>query len=101
MHTAVEGGLTCRDLSTLRQICLDEKIYSKGHQYITVLTDSKTGAVLDVERDRPELSVGGVLKKALDPDVLTCITGTCCDMWEAFMNALKKCPNDLLHTIND
>jgi transposase len=90
MHTAVERGLARRDLGKLRQISLDEKSYGKGHQYITVLTESKTGAVLDVERDRTEQAATRLLKKTLNPDRLTCITESCCDMWEAFMNALKK-----------
>jgi len=90
MHAAVIRGLARRDLSKVRQISLDEKSYSKGHRYITVLTDSKTGAVLDVERDRTEQSAACLLKKTLNPDRLSSITESCCDMWEPFINALKK-----------
>src|SRR5215471_305005 len=52
MHAAVERGLKRRDLSHVRKISLDEKSYGKGHQYITVLTDSSNGVVLDIEKGR-------------------------------------------------
>lgn len=90
MHAAVERGLSRRDLSHVRQISLDEKSYSKGHKYITVLTDSTTGVVLDVEKDRTQAAAERLLKRTLDPDRLTCISVVCCDMWDAFKNALKK-----------
>ena len=80
MHSSVE-----RDLSEIRKISLDEKIYSKGHQYITVLTDSSTGAVLDVEKDRTQASAERLLKRTLNPERLTCISAVCCDMWDAFI----------------
>jgi transposase len=101
MHSAVERGLAHRDLSDVRQISLDEKSYRKGHQYITVLTDSSTGAVLDVEKDRTQASAERLLHRTLNTEVLTNISTTCCDMWEAFINTLKKTvltPN--LYTIN-
>jgi transposase len=90
MHAAVARGLSRRDLSHVRQISLDEKSYGKGHQYITVLTDSTTGAVLDVEKDRRQVAADRLLKRTLDPDRLSCISVTCCDMWDAFIHVLKK-----------
>jgi transposase len=90
MHAAVRRGLDRRNLSGVRKISLDEKSYRKGHQYITVLTDSTTGTVLDVEKDRTQASAERLLQRTLNPDRLTCIAATCCDMWEAFINALKK-----------
>jgi len=90
MHSSVKRGLERRDLSSVRQISLDEKSYKRGHQYITVLTNSTTGAVLDVEEGRSEASAGRLLQRTLNPDRLTCISAACCDMWEAFINVLKK-----------
>lgn len=90
MHAAVARGLARRDLSKLREISLDEKSYGKGHQYITVLTESKTGRVLDVERERTQQAAEQLLTKTLNPNRLTCIQTACCDMWDAFLNALKK-----------
>jgi transposase len=89
-HSAVERGLRNRDLSYVRKISMDEKSYKKGHQYITVLTDSDTGTVLDVEQGRTEASAERLLTRTLSPEQLSNITTTCCDMWEAFTNALKK-----------
>ena len=90
MHSAVERGLRKRDLSDVRKISMDEKSYKKGHKYITVLTDSSTGTVLDVEQDRTEASAERLLTRTLSVKQLSNITTTCCDMWEAFVNALKK-----------
>jgi transposase len=90
MHAAVQRGLSRRDLSDVGKISLDEKFYRKGHQYITVLTNSETGTVLDVEKDRTQASAERLLKRTLDTDILGCISTTCCDMWEPFINALKK-----------
>jgi len=101
MHAAVERGLHRRNLSNVRKISLDEKSYGKGHQYITVLTDSSTGAVLDVEKSRTQEAAEHLLKRTLNPDRLTCILAVCCDMWEAFINALKKTvPMPGWYTIN-
>ena len=90
MHGAVGRGLERRDLSDVRTISMDEKSYKKGHRYITVLTDSSTGTVLDVEKDRTEASADRLLRRTLNPDRLTCISTTCCDMWDSFINSLKK-----------
>jgi len=101
MHGAVARGLDRRDLSGVRKISMDEKSYKKGHQFITVLSDSSTGTILDVEKDRTRASAERLLQRALNPDRLTCISETCCDMWEGFIKALKKTarmPN--LFTIN-
>lgn len=95
MHRSVLRGLEQRDLSSIKQISLDEKSYGKGYQYISALTDSRTGTVLDVSKDRTEQSADNLITSTLNPDRLMCITTTCCDMWDAFINALKKlseCP---------
>ena len=84
MHSAVERGLSVRDLSDVIQISLDEKSYRKGHQYISVLTDSSTGAILDVEQGRTEMATDNLLRRTLSPDRLSCIVNTCCDMWTVY-----------------
>jgi len=86
MHRSVLRGLEQRDLSSVKQISLDENSYGKEHQYISVLTDSRTGTVLDVSKDRTEQSADNLIKRTLNPDRLTCITTTCCDMWDAFIS---------------
>ena len=90
MHRSVLRGLSKRDLSNVKQISLDEKSYGKGHRYISVLSDSRTGTVLDVIKDRTGAAADKLLRDTLNPDRLSCITQTCCDMWDAFINALKK-----------
>jgi transposase len=101
MHKAVERGLQKRDLSAVRSISLDEKSYAKGHVYMSVLTNAKTGTVLDVERDRTKASADKLLNKTFDYEQLRGIQTCCCDLWDAFTNALKKTVRvPLLRTIS-
>ena len=57
MHCSVLRGLFERDLSSVNQVSLDEKSFSKGHRYISVLSDSKTGTVLDIIKERTQEAV--------------------------------------------
>ena len=101
MRAAVQRGLDRRDLSNVRKISLDEKSYGKGHKYITVLTNSDTGTILDVEKERTQAAAERLLKRTLNPEILKGISNTCCDMWDPFINALKKTVRKLnLYTIN-
>lgn len=90
MHKSVERGLSVRDLSEIDHVSLDEKSYAQGHVYMSVLSDSRTGIILDVERDRTEQAATTLLNKVFNTDELLQMKGACCDMWDAFTNALKK-----------
>jgi transposase len=90
MHKSVERGLSVRDLSSIDHVSLDEKSFAQGHVYMSVLSDARTGTILDVERDRTEQAATTLLNKAFNTDELLQMKGACCDMWDAFTNALKK-----------
>jgi transposase len=90
MHNSVQRGLSERDISQIDQISIDEKSYAKGHVYISVLSDSKTGTVLDIVKDRTESAATTLINKVFDTDQLFQIKATCCDMWDAYINTLKK-----------
>lgn len=92
MHRSVERGLRRRDLTKqpVHAISMDEKSCGKGQRYISVLTDSTNGRVLDVIRDRSEEAADSLLKKVFTADQLAAVQKTCCDMFAGYMNALKK-----------
>jgi len=92
MHRGVKRGLERRNLEKppVKQICIDEKSYGKGHKYISVLSDPKNGRVLDVVKKRDTQSAEKLLDKVFSPEQLTQITSVCCDMWDAFHSAIKK-----------
>jgi transposase len=58
MESAVESGLEKRGLvKDFKNISLDEKAYTKGHHYATILIDSDTNTVLDMVEGRKEEDV--------------------------------------------
>ena len=90
MHRSVLRGLEKRDLSSITELSLDEKSYKKGYKFISVLTNSKTGVVLEVSKDRTEQSADDLINKTFNTEQLENIKTTCCDMWDPFINTLKK-----------
>jgi len=92
MHRGVNRGLERRNLEKppVKEICIDEKSYGKGHKYISVLSDPRNGRVLDVSKNRDMQSAESLLEKVFSPEQLTQITSACCDMWDAFHGAIKK-----------
>lgn len=58
MESAVEYGLEERGLVTdFKNVSLDEKAYTKGHHYATILMDSDKNIVLDMVEGRKEKDV--------------------------------------------
>jgi transposase len=92
MHRSVERGLRRRDLTrqAVHAVSIDEKSHGKGQRYISVLTDSTNGRVLDVVRDRTEQAADFLLQKVFTAQQLAAVQKTCCDMSAQYMNALKK-----------
>jgi transposase len=92
MHAAVDRGLERRDFdkTPVRKLCIDEKSIGKGQKYISVLSDGESGAALEVAKGRDGSSVADLIDKTFTTKQLEGIAEVCCDMWEAFMNTLKK-----------
>jgi transposase len=92
MHRSVERGMRRRDLTKqpIYAVSIDEKSHGKGQRYISVLTDSTNGRVLDVIRDRTEQAADFLLNKVFTELQLAAVQKTCCDMSAQYMNALKK-----------
>jgi transposase len=92
MHKAVHRGLSRRDLTKhpVEAISMDEKSYGKGQHYISVLTDSTNGRVLDVAPGRLEEDADGLIRKVFNTEQLSSIKKVCCDMWNDYIKSLKK-----------
>ncbi|MFV0388070.1 MAG: helix-turn-helix domain-containing protein [Pyrinomonadaceae bacterium] len=50
MHKAAKRGIERRKAEDekIRVLSIDEKSFQRGHQYVTILSDSETGRVLEV-----------------------------------------------------
>lgn len=92
MHSAVYRGLERRDLDSnpVTDLCIDEKSIGKGQKYVSVLSDGQTGAAIEVAEGRDSDSVAALIDKTFTTKQLERIERVCCDMWEPFMNTLKK-----------
>lgn len=91
MHNSVRRGLK-RRLTKLKyyHLSLDEKSFKKGHNYITVLSDSESGIVLDVIEDRTEDACKELLKSQLDAEQCSTVETISMDMWKPFMKAATE-----------
>ena len=90
MEKAVERGLLNREEKDIEYIGIDEKSMKKGHNYITVLSDTKERCVIEVEETRTQLATQSLLNKGLTEKQKAEIKGVSMDMWKGFMNAVKE-----------
>jgi transposase len=90
MEKAVERGLLSREERDIKYIGIDEKSMKKGHNYITVLSDTKGQCVIEVEEARTQIATQSLLNKGLTEKQKQQIKGVSLDMWQGFMNAVKE-----------
>ena len=90
MEKAVERGLLNREESNMEYIGIDEKSMKKGHNYITVLSDTKERCVIEVGETRTATASKTLLNKGLSEKQKKQIKGVSMDMWKGFMNAVKE-----------
>jgi len=90
MEKAVERGLESREERDIEYIGIDEKSMKKGHNYITVLSDTKERCVIEVGETRTTKASQALLIKGLTEKQKKQIKGVSMDMWQGFMNAVKE-----------
>lgn len=86
---AVAYGLAHRNLSQVEEIGVDELSRRKGHVYVTNVYDIKEKRLLWSGEERKEATLDAFVEehgKALKQTV----KGICCDMWQPYINSLKK-----------
>jgi transposase len=92
----VAFGLARRDLSGITHIGIDEISRQKGHVYLTNVYDLKTGTLIWSGEGRSIESLEAFFN-FFGPERIKQLQGICCDMWPAFINAVKaKAPQATL-----
>jgi transposase len=86
---AVRRGLARRSEEEVKRVGLDEKSMKRGHQYLSVLTDTDRGKVLDVVEHRTEESAKSLINTALTEAQRRRVLCVTMDMWQAYENAAK------------
>jgi len=90
MEAAVNNAINERGLvSGLEHVSIDEKAYSRGHEYASVLIDAKEGKVLELTEGRRAENVQAMVYTLTGQEVLPEIRMVNLDMWEAYMNSMK------------
>ena len=90
MAKAVERGLSKREAEEIKHIGIDEKSMKKGHNYISVLSNSKKRCVIDVSEGRTTHSASSLINNGLTDKQKTQLEAVSMDMWKAFINAVHK-----------
>lgn len=98
MHKSVERGLSRRNnMEDVLHISIDEKSFKRGHDYVTVLSNPETAAVLNVSHGRKKESVKEVINETFSKEQKGQIETVSTDMWEAYINTVREeLPNSKL-----
>jgi len=89
MKRAVARGLLRRDFHDLELIGVDEKAFKKGHNYFTLVTNLKEGAVLHVGEERTTKALEDFYD-ALSDEERGEIRAVAMDMWPAYITATEN-----------
>lgn len=81
---AVRRGLARRERPVPRRIGVDETSFAKRHEYVTVITDQETGAVVCVADGRGRDTLD-TFYQGLTRDELAAIESVAMDMWEGYI----------------
>ena len=91
MRRAVQRGMARRSKDLhIEKIGLDEKSIGCGHRYMTVLSDTSRGTVIDLAQDRTTEATVSLLRTSLSPEQRKNIICVTMDMWKAFATAVRK-----------
>ncbi len=95
MERAVKRGLARREEEKTEHICVDEIAFTKGHNYVTIVGNPKTGHVLHVADERKKESLESYSAKyfaqsSRSPAQLKALKSLSMDMWPAFISATLK-----------
>ena len=86
MQRAVKRGLARREEQLVARIGVDETSFRKRHNYVTIVSDTQSGTVLQVGEDRNKKTLTDWYK-GLSPAQLAAIESVSMDMWPAYINA--------------
>ncbi len=90
MQRAVNRGLARRATQSPAHICVDETSFRKRHDYVTIVSDPKTGKVLNMSEGRTKSSFWAWYA-GLTPAQLAQIESVSMDMWPAYIQSTLAC----------
>jgi len=86
---AVERGLLRRDLSPVKQLCIDDKSFLRGSSFVAVLSALDQGRVLEVTPERTKQAAVEALQSLPEP-VRQQVTAVAQDMWDPYQRAVEQ-----------
>lgn len=86
---AVQRGLERRQAEPIERLGIDEKSFTKGHHYFTLVNDLDRGRVLYVAEHRNEESLEGFWA-SLSEQQRAAVRGVAMDMWDPYIQSTRK-----------
>lgn len=86
---AVKRGLRRRQAEVVKHIGIDEKSFTRGHRYFTLVNDLDRSRVLYVSESRTEKSLDGFWA-GLSEEQKSSIEAVAMDMWDPYINSTRK-----------
>jgi len=86
---AVARGLARRKAEIVEHVGVDEKSFTRGHRYFTLVNDLDRGRVLFVAENRTEESLDGFWS-GLSEEQINGIQAVAMDMWDPYINSTRQ-----------
>lgn len=99
MQRGVARGIERRKLVNIEALSLDEKSFSNGHNYLTILSDPISKRVLDITEGRKMEDAESLITMTLSLEQMNKIKVVTMDMWKGYIGAVNEIlPNaDIVH----
>jgi transposase len=91
MENAVSRALDARgNVTDLTTVSLDEKAFSKGHHYATILVDTQKNYVVEMTEGRAEKDVKTLLYCTTSEEKQPQLKRVNIDMWKPYINVIEE-----------
>ena len=95
---AVARGLARREAETVEHIGVDEKAFTRGHRYFTLVNDLDRARVLHVAEERTEASLDSFWTSLSDAQIAG-VKAAAMDMWDPYIRSTRNHLPDAEHKI--
>jgi transposase len=89
MQRAVKRGLARRQATPVTDISVDETSFQRRHEYVTVVTDQASGAVIHLADNRTMESLDSYFQ-GLSSEECSAIESVSMDMWPAYIGVVRR-----------
>lgn len=86
---AVQRGLERRKAESARHLGVDEKAFTRGHRYFTLVNDLDRGRVLFVQEGRTEQSLD-TFWASVSKEQINAVQAVAMDMWDPYINSTLR-----------